>query len=250
VEENPFRREHGLSGRFVVMYSGNLGLAHPFEAILDAAEQLQSALPQVLFLFVGQGPRLSWVMEQAENRKLANVRFLPFQPRENLQQSLRAADVHLASMRDDLWGLVVPSKVYGVLAAGRPCLFLGPRESEAAQLILREGCGAVVPMADGVKVAKCLATWATDSDGWRRIQARSRAVAPRVSLASAVEAFLQVFAGVVGAAANAAATPVAESLPIASSPGERSTRGVGRARREINRRFSTRIAKAGGLNSD
>jgi len=250
VDENSFRREHDLMGRFVVMYSGNLGLAHPFAAMLEAAERLQPVLPQVVFLFVGQGPRLPWVMEQARQRQLANVRFLPLQPRANLGQSLRAADVHLASMREDLCGLVVPSKVYGVLAAGRPCLFLGPPESEAAQLILRAGCGAVLPSTDGAKVAQCLEHWATDPAAWQSLQARSQAVAQRVGLSSAVPAFLGLLASVAGAVPASGGQPA----PLAAHRTDRIKRAAGRlplgARLEMRRRFPTRMAKASGPGSD
>ena len=186
---NPFRNEHGLGDRFVIMYSGNLGLAHPFEAILDAAEQLRATHPHVLFLFVGNGPRLPWVREQVAQRKLKNVHFLPFQPRETLAQSLAAADLHLASMLHELCGLVVPSKVYGVLSVGKPCVFLGPVESEAAQFILQNGCGSVLAKATGTRLASCLSQWAGDGVMLRETCDRVEAIAGRVSLAAAVRAF-------------------------------------------------------------
>jgi len=186
---NPFRVEHELGGRFVVMYSGNLGLAHPFEAILDAAERLRESHPTALFLFVGSGPRLHWVREQVLKRSLHNVRFLPFQPKEKLAHSLAAADIHLASMQHELCGLVVPSKVYGVMAAGRPCVFLGPEESEAAQFILQHGCGSVLTKATGARLASCLAQWMGDESLLRETRDRVEAVAERVSLGAAVRAF-------------------------------------------------------------
>lgn len=186
---NSFRNEHGLGDRFVIMYSGNLGLAHPFEAMLDAAERLRSTHPHALFLFVGDGPRLPWVREQAARRKLENVRFLPFQPREKLTQSLAAADLHLASMLHELSGLVVPSKVYGVMSAGRPCMFLGPEESEAAQFILQNGCGCVLSKATGARLASCLSQWIGDAALLRETCERVEAVGERVSLGAAVRAF-------------------------------------------------------------
>lgn len=184
-----FRDEHGLNGKFVVMYSGNLGLAHPFEAILDAAERILPALPQVAFLFVGNGPRLPWVQEQVQRRHLRNVRFLPFQPKERLVESLAAADLHLASMRHELCGLVVPSKVYGVMAAGRPCVFLGPEESEAAQFILQHGCGSVLAHATGARLAATISHWATHPDQLREAGQRVEGIASQVTLPAAVEAF-------------------------------------------------------------
>lgn len=189
VPGEAFRKEHGLAGKFVVMYSGNLGLAHPFESMLDAAERLQSTLPSVVFLFVGSGPRLPWVKQQVDQRQLRNVRFLPFQPRECLAESLAAADLHLASMRHELSGLVVPSKVYGVLAAGRPCVFLGPEDSEAAQVILQHGCGSVLSHATGARLASILTHWATHPEGLAAAQSRVEGLHRLVTLPTAVQAF-------------------------------------------------------------
>lgn len=186
---NPFRAEHQLNGKFVVMYSGNLGLAHPFEAIIEAAERVQTARPEMEFLFVGAGSRLPWVKQQVETRRLGNVRFLPPQPLGKLAQSLSAADVHLASMREELCGLVVPSKIYGILAAGRPCVFLGPRESEAAQTILRYDCGDVLTAADGETLANCLTGWACDAGRWRTASEQAQRTARSFGVSEAAAAF-------------------------------------------------------------
>ena len=213
-----FRTEHGLNGKFVVMYSGNLGLAHPFEAMLDAAERLRSTHSQVLFLFVGNGPRLPWVREQVVQRKLENVRFLPFQPREKLVQSLAAADLHLASMLHELCGLVVPSKVYGVLSVGRPCVFLGPEESEAAQFILQNGCGSVLAKATGTRLASCLAQWAGDPALLRETRDRVEAIAGRVTLVAAVRAFSETLTKVSGANSFQPGTKAEEKATCVASP--------------------------------
>lgn len=132
-ETNEFRSEHHLQGRFVAMYSGNLGVGHEFETFIDAARELQTQSPNVLFLFVGDGARRAEAQRRA--RGLGNVRFLPYQPKEILPQSLAAADVHLVSLRDGLEGLLVPSKVYGALATGRPILYIGPPASDVARII-------------------------------------------------------------------------------------------------------------------
>ncbi len=215
---NPFRSEHELGDRFVIMYSGNLGLAHPFEAILDAAERLRSTHSRVLFLFVGNGPRLPWVREQVAQRKLENVRFLPFQPREKLAQSLAAADLHLASMLHELCGLVVPSKVYGVMSAGRPCVFLGPEESEVAQLILQNGCGSVLAKATGTRLASCLAQWAGDPALLRETRDRVEAIAGRVTLVAAVRAFSETLAKVSGSNSFQPGTKAEEKATCVASP--------------------------------
>ena len=188
-ERNPFRREHELDGRFVVMSSGNIGLAHTFEATLEAAALLQDREPDLLFLFVGEGPRLPWLHEEAARRGLTNLRFLPSQPRERLAESLSAADVHLVTMRDDLCGLVVPSKFYGIAAAGRPVIFAGPADSEVALDILRERCGAVLPAATGAGLAECLRGWRADATACSAAGARARAYAERTGLRHATDSF-------------------------------------------------------------
>jgi glycosyltransferase involved in cell wall biosynthesis len=177
-DENAFRAEQGLTDRFVVMYSGNMGLAHPFNAVLDAAERLTDERPDVLFLFVGDGPRKEALQSQVKQRGLANVRFLPFQPRERLAESLSAADLHLVTMTPALEGLVVPSKLYGALGAGRPVLFLGPSGSEAAQVVQAQDCGTVLPHSSGPALAEAIRRWHGDPSRWTAASERAaRAVA-------------------------------------------------------------------------
>ena len=160
MRANPFRRDQGLEGRFVVMYSGNFGLAHDFDVILQAAEQLQNQSSDTLFLMVGDGPRLAEVKAGVASRSLQNVRFLPFQSRDSLSDSLSAPDVHLVTIRADLGGMIVPSKAYPVWVAGRPVIFSGPENSEIARFIAEHGCGSVINSASGPELADCLRDWA------------------------------------------------------------------------------------------
>ncbi len=155
---NPFRVEHGLGDRFTAAYSGNLGLAHPMEGVLDAAETLGRTDPDVVVLLIGDGRGHRAVADAVTARGLGNVRFLPFQPPERLAESLSAADLHLATMEPGAEGLLVPSKVAGALAAGRPCLFLGPVGSEAATLV--DGCGLTLDPLDGAGIAAAIRAYA------------------------------------------------------------------------------------------
>ncbi len=187
--KNPFRRELGLdASRFVVMYSGNFGLAHRFDEILDAAEKLQSTRPEIVLLMVGDGPRADAVRQDAERRNLANVRFLPLQPRERLAESLGAADVHVITMREGLSGLVVPSKFYGALAAGRPGIFIGPADSEVALAISEGDCGAVV--ADAAALVASIIHFADDSHARTQAGARARKLAASHSIAASADKLL------------------------------------------------------------
>jgi glycosyltransferase involved in cell wall biosynthesis len=147
VERHPLRASWGWDGRFVVLYSGNLGLAHEFETLLGAAERLRQE-PGVLFAFIGDGPRRPEVEERARRRGLGNVEFRPYVRREELGLSLTAGDVHLITLRSGMEGLLVPSKVYGILAAGRPSLYVGPGRGEIAAILDQGGCGRRVAEGD------------------------------------------------------------------------------------------------------
>jgi len=146
---NAFREMHGLGDDFLVMYSGNMGRAHEFSTALEAARQLQKrGESDILFLFVGGGPMESALRLKVERLGLHNVRFLESQPAESLSISLAAADLHLVTMREGMEGLVVPSKFYGVMAAGRSCLFVGPPASEIARVIHEQSAGIVISPGD------------------------------------------------------------------------------------------------------
>ena len=208
-----FRREQGWADRFVVMYSGNLGLAHSFAAILDSAAQLQASKPEALFVFVGDGPRLPWVKQQVAERRLVNVQFLPFQPKEQLTELLGSADVHLACMRNELCGLVVPSKVYGVIAAARPCVFLGPKDSEAARLLRELDGGTVLSAATGDSLAQCLCGWAADPQRMARVREDLRAVGAKVGVGQAARLFDELLGRLLGPRRD-------ESVPVVRSENE------------------------------
>ncbi|MDX1616146.1 MAG: glycosyltransferase family 4 protein [Candidatus Promineifilaceae bacterium] len=144
---NRFRAAQGWNGRFVVLYSGNMGAPHFFDDILEASRRLQ-ACRVLRFVFIGRGRRLKQIARFREIHGLQNVELLPFQPFERLPQSLGAADLHFVSLRPGFEGLVVPSKAYGILAAGRPLLYQGSEEGELAQMIAEEHVGWVVPAGD------------------------------------------------------------------------------------------------------
>ncbi len=133
------RRDLGLADRFVVLYSGNHGLAHRFDAVLEAAERLAGREQEIGFLFVGDGPRRKEVVRAAA--RLSNFRLLPYQPRERLGALYAAGDLHLVSLRDEVSGLMVPSKYAAALAAGRPVLLVGGAETGLRREIEREAVG-------------------------------------------------------------------------------------------------------------
>ena len=139
-DKNDLRQEWNLREKFVVGYSGNMGRAHEFETILNAAQALSYA-EDIVFLLIGSGARLAWIMREVSERGLKNVVFKPYQPRDQLALSLCVPDVHLISLQPSLEGLIVPSKFYGIAAAGRPTIFIGNKNGEIPRILRKAQCG-------------------------------------------------------------------------------------------------------------
>jgi glycosyltransferase involved in cell wall biosynthesis len=175
-EQSLLRRKLvGADETFVVGYSGNLGRVHEFDTMLGAAQTLAHE-PGWLFLIVGSGAKLAGLRESVGRLGLNNFRFLPPQPREELEQSLAAADVHLACLLPNLEGLVVPSKVYGILAAGRPLVFIGAPDGEVANLAHSTRCGEVVTTGDAQGLADKLRALRADPELRAGMAQRARAL--------------------------------------------------------------------------
>jgi colanic acid biosynthesis glycosyl transferase WcaI len=133
-----FRAEHGLSGKFVVMYSGNHSPCHPLDTVLETALRLRDDAG-VQFLFVGGGSEFVKVNAFAKDHALSNITALPYQPMDRLAGSLSSADLHLVVMGDAFVGIVHPCKVYNILTLGIPFLFVGPAECHVTDLAKRLG---------------------------------------------------------------------------------------------------------------
>ena len=146
-DENPFRREHQLSDKIVIMYSGNLSLASPVTTIVDAAQRVED-LQEIVFLFVGGGMGKKSIDDLIARESPPNIRSLPYQPIETLRYSLSAADVHLVSVGNDVVGICHPCKIYGSMAVSRPILCLGPRPSHATEIVDGENIGWTVEHGD------------------------------------------------------------------------------------------------------
>jgi colanic acid biosynthesis glycosyl transferase WcaI len=128
-----FRARHGLSEKFVVMYSGNHSPCHPLGTLLAAAERL-AGHPEIVFVFVGGGSEFSKPLA-LEQRGAPNIRCLPYQPKQDLAGSLSAADLHVVVMGSPFVGMVHPCKVYNILAVGAPLLYIGPQWSHITDLV-------------------------------------------------------------------------------------------------------------------
>jgi colanic acid biosynthesis glycosyl transferase WcaI len=143
-QDNEWSRAHGLAGRFVVMHAGNLGWAQDLETLLRASTLLGEADDLVVAL-VGTGSRAEELQALAETLGASRVRFLGHEPRERMAMVLAAGSVHVVGLAHGLAGYVVPSRLYGVLAAGRPVIAAADAESDTAELVRRVKCGIVVP---------------------------------------------------------------------------------------------------------
>ncbi len=168
---NPLRKSLGLEDTFVAMYSGNMGLAHSFDEFLEAARRMRHRA-DIAFLFVGGGPREREVKAAIEREGLTSIRLLDYVPRSQLHVSLSLADVHLISMRSEMTGIVVPGKLYGAMAAGRPALFVGPEHCEPADTIRSAGCGFTVSPGDVDALCAALERLARDPSVGRRMGER------------------------------------------------------------------------------
>ena len=141
--------------RFVVMHSGNVGLSQDLDTVLDAADRLRQE-PEVLFAIVGEGATKAHLERSAEERGLHNVTFLPFQDKADLSESLGAADVHLVGLRRGLAGYIVPSKLYGILAAGKPFIAAVDVGSEPDLIAREHGCGVRIEPGDADALARAV----------------------------------------------------------------------------------------------
>jgi glycosyltransferase involved in cell wall biosynthesis len=142
--DNDWAREHDLVGSFVVMHSGNVGHAQNLDNLIRATTFLRD-LDDLRAVIVGFGARHAEYVELADRLEADAVSFLPYQPRELLPESLSSADVHFVGLGKGLSGFVVPSRLYGILAVGRPVLAAADEDSETAAVVREVGCGLVVP---------------------------------------------------------------------------------------------------------
>lgn len=156
------RRERGWDGRFVVMYSGNAGLVHRFDELCQAIERVAERAPEVLFAFVGGGPRRAELERLARERGWTNVEFHGYVPREAVEASLRSADAHFLSLEPEQTGIAVPSKLYGAFASERPVFFVGAARCESADAIREAGAGWCFEPGAGEELAGAICGLAAD----------------------------------------------------------------------------------------
>ena len=190
------RDEWGLGDAFVVGYSGNLGRAHEFETLLGAA-RLLAHRDDIVFLMIGGGHESARLAARVADEGLADrFRFRPYQPRERLSESLGAADVHWLSLRPEMEGLIVPSKFYGIAAAGRPVIAITDLDGEIARIVRREDCGMAIAPGDAPGLAAAIEDLAGDPARVAAMGGAARAVIEReFGRVDAFERWDQLFSG-------------------------------------------------------
>jgi glycosyltransferase involved in cell wall biosynthesis len=169
-QPSSYRDTWGLRDKFVVMYSGNLGIAHEAATLRDAARRLQHR-DDIRFVFVGGGKRRPEIRQAVAEQGLTNVLEKGYEPRERLADLLRLGDLHLISQRDEFTGVVVPSKLFGIMAGARPALYVGPAEAEVARVLTESGGGRVLPVGAGAALAEQIIQLADDPAA-RRVMGR------------------------------------------------------------------------------
>jgi len=185
ARENDFRRANGIADdRLVVLYAGTIGLVSGAALMLEVAERLRS-IPEALVLFVGEGQVKDRLEQEAQRRALSNLRFLPFQPRELLNQVQAAADVSVVTLAPGRGKASVPSKVVGYLAAGRPVVASVDMDSDTAECVRGAG-GRVTAPGDAEQMGDAIAALLADPAERRRCGVAARAAFEREYAAPAV----------------------------------------------------------------
>lgn len=154
-ETRKFLEKNNLQDKFIIMYSGNMGLYYDLENIVKIADELKDN-KDIVLLFIGEGAVKAEMQNFVKLEKLTNVIFLPYQLKDYLKYSLNSADIHLVVNQKGIKGVSVPSKIYGVMAAGKPVLGVLEQGSEVQQLIERSNCGIVVEPQDYKGILKAI----------------------------------------------------------------------------------------------
>jgi glycosyltransferase involved in cell wall biosynthesis len=171
---SPLANKLDLVQTFNIVYSGNLGIAHDLDT-LTAAMDATRADANLRWVFIGGGKRFDDLKRHATQHAWSHVVFLPFQDRESLNDSLNLADVHLVSQLPAFSGVVVPSKLFGILAVGKPSIFVGPADAEGARIIAENTCGYVIGNGDSEGLVRAVRGLRDDATLCHQMGTRARA---------------------------------------------------------------------------
>jgi colanic acid biosynthesis glycosyl transferase WcaI len=185
---NPFL----LEGVFTVLYSGNFGLVHDFDPIIDAIKIVHQSPHPIRFIFAGDGPKFTEVRDKIEQMVLTNVHFIRAQPKEKFMDMLLAGDLHIATLIPEAAGMVSPSKINSALGLARPCIYLSSPKCSQAKLIKDFDAGVVVDPVDPhakFLIAEAVINYATHHDSYERASKNALQAADSISFDKALNAF-------------------------------------------------------------
>jgi colanic acid biosynthesis glycosyl transferase WcaI len=186
-QQDPIVQEIRSGFPFVALHAGNLGFYGAWDTLLKAAEILRNE--NAGLVFIGDGANRARLEEAAKAANAQNVKFLPFRPFDQVQHVMMAGDVHIVTIKRGLEGVVVPSKLYGILAAGRPVLVVAAKESDAARVIVDNGCGLVADPDDPEAVAQALRQLRSDPAALAQMGTRARAAAQKYARVNELQRF-------------------------------------------------------------
>ena len=173
---------------FVALHAGNLGFYGAWDSLLKAAHILRNE--NTGLVFVGDGANRAAMEISA--KPLPNVRFLPFFPIEQVPHVMMAGDVHIVTVRRGLEGVVVPSKLYSILAAGRPVLAIAAAESDAARIVRESGCGISADPDDPAAIAAAIRELRNDQNRLIQMGIRAKETAAKYARVDELERFAEV----------------------------------------------------------
>jgi len=166
MPENMFRDD---SPKFRILYAGNIGKAHEVDMFLGAAKTLQDHR-EIEFVFVGTSDGHEDLAQERAKLGLDNIKFMPYQPAQNLRSILETGDIHLVSMKENTAGLLVPCKFYAALSVGRPILFLGPQKSEIGKVIETHEAGKIIHQRQAQILVDAILEYRNDGQAWFKAQ--------------------------------------------------------------------------------
>jgi putative colanic acid biosynthesis glycosyltransferase WcaI len=172
-KRNSFSEAHGLADSFVVMHSGNIGLSQNLETIVEAAALLRD-VPDLTVVFQGEGVKKAELEQRARALELTNVRFLPYAEKRVLTDAFAAADCFVVSLQRGLAGYIVPSKLYGILAAGRPYVAAVEPDCEVTTLTRQHECGLTAEPGNARDLADRILELYRDRELARRLGQNAR----------------------------------------------------------------------------
>ncbi len=174
--DNPFLKEYGLSDKFIVLYSGNLGNTHSVETIVEVAERLRYE-QDICFVIIGEGGKKKKIGQMVEEKGLNNCRLLPWQPVERIPYSLGAADVGVITLDLSASALSVPSKTYAMLAVGCALLCIAGRDSELGGIVGKYQAGEIFAPDEVDRIADFVLGMKNDAEKLERYKRNARKAA-------------------------------------------------------------------------